>query len=54
MSAPTQEEVNNLIHAKERAENAIAFADSVKMDVQNIEGTRYKFRFNEAWEGDGN
>lgn len=50
MAAPTQEEVNNLLHAKDRAERAIVFADSVKMDVQNIEGTRYKFRLSEASE----
>ena len=52
MASPTLDEIEQLVMAKERAEKAVAFEGSIKMDVQNIEGTRYKFRFNEAWEGD--
>lgn len=48
MAEPTQEEVNDLLHAKEQAEWAVAYMDAMVMGVQQIEGTRYKYRFNEA------
>ena len=48
MSAPTEKEIEKLINAKDRAEKDSNYTDSIKMDVQQITGTRYKFRFSEA------
>lgn len=48
MSAPTQQEVTRLIVAEDRATKDSDYADTVHMDVQQIEGTRYRFRLSET------
>ena len=48
MSAPTEQDVTKLLEAEERAKRDSDYADSIKMDVQLITGTRYKFRFSET------
>ena len=47
MAEPTQAEVERIIVAVDRATKESDFAESVKMDTQQIEGTRYKFRLSE-------
>lgn len=47
MAAPTQQEVTAVIVANDRAEAAADFVDSIKLDTQQIEGTRYRFRMTE-------
>lgn len=48
MAAPTPQEVSELIAAKERATKDSDYADTVYMDTQLIEGTRYRIRLSEA------
>ena len=48
MAAPTQAEINSVLHTKNNANSAIAYAGTIKMEVQQKQGTRYKFIFNEA------
>ena len=48
MAAPTQAEVNSVLHTKNNAESAIDYAQSIKMEAQQKEGTRYKFIFNQS------
>ena len=48
MAAPTQAEVNSVLHTVNNAESAIDYAESFKMEAQQKEETRYKYIFNEA------
>lgn len=48
MSAPTQQEITRLVGAIERDQKDSDYADSIKFDVQNVEGTRYRFRLSES------
>jgi hypothetical protein len=48
MSAPTQQEIERLLAAQDRATRESDYADTIKMDYQQIEGTRYKFRLSET------
>ena len=48
MAAPTQQEIDRLINAVDRAQKDSDYVDAIKMDVQNIDGTRYRFRLSEA------
>ena len=48
MAAPTEEDVNRIVRTTEQAKQNTAFVASLKMDAQQIEGTRYKFRLSEA------
>jgi len=48
MAAPTQQEVTRLLNAIDRDQKDSDYADAIKFDVQNIEGTRYRFRLSEA------
>lgn len=50
MSAPTQEEINRLLAAEDNAERESSFAESIRMDAQQISGTRYRIRLNESHE----
>ena len=43
----TEQELQRLLAAKDRAEKGSDYADAIKFDVQQIEGTRYRFRFSE-------
>ena len=47
MAATVEKQLENIITAQERAEKSIAYVFAIKMDVQHIEGTRYKFRLSE-------
>ena len=47
MAEPTQQEVTMLLSAVDRDTKDSNYADAVKFDVQNIEGTRYRFRLSE-------
>ena len=45
MAAPTEKEIANLLTAVEQTTLAVAYADSVVMDVDStpVEGTRYRY-----------
>lgn len=43
----TPYEITRMIHDKKRCQVDIGFMDAIKMDVSQIEGTRYKFRLSE-------
>ena len=51
MAAPTQQEVTQIVEVTDRLTKDVGYSDSIKMDVQQIEGTRYKFRFSESSNG---
>ena len=48
MAAADQREITRLLNAIDRCEKDSDYADAIKFDVQNIEGTRYRFRLSEA------
>lgn len=48
MSAPTQQEITRLLNAIDRDQRDSDYADAIKFDAQQIEGTRYRFRLSEA------
>jgi len=48
MAAADQREITRLLAAIERDQKDSDYADAIKFDVQNIEGTRYRFRLSEA------
>lgn len=48
MAAPTEKEIERIIRTAGQAEEESDFVDSIKMDTQQITGTRYKFRISEA------
>lgn len=50
MSAPTQQEVERVIRTTEQAQTGSSFVEAIKLDAQNIEGSRYKFRISVAAE----
>ena len=48
MASPTEQDIIDVVASKQRAERDIEYANSIKLDTQQIEGTRYKFRMSEA------
>lgn len=55
MAAPTQQEVTAVIDSYEDLQHAVAKAETVVFEEQNIEGTRYKYilsQYSEYTEGD--
>ena len=48
MAEPSIVEISRYIAAKERIEKDIDYAGSIKMDYQQVTGTRYRLRFSEA------
>ena len=48
MSAPTQQEITRLLNAIDRDQRDSDYADAIKFDAQQIEGTRYRIRLSEA------
>ena len=48
MAAPTEKEIERIIRTAEQAEEDSDYVDSIKMDTQQIIGTRFKFRISEA------
>ena len=47
MAAPTEREVTRIIVAVDRATRDCEYAESIKLDMQQITGTRYSFRISE-------
>ena len=43
MSAPTQQQIETVITEKERAQRDLEKMNDIKLDGQQIDGTRYKF-----------
>lgn len=43
----TTPQVIRILHAIDRADRDGAYAESLRMDAQQIEGTRYRIRLNE-------
>ena len=43
-----QREIVRIMAAADRDKRDSDYADAIKFDVQNIEGTRYRFRLSEA------
>lgn len=48
MAAPTAGEIDKVIYTKELAKSESVKIEAIKLDAQQIEGTRYKFRISEA------
>ena len=48
MPNATPEEINRIILTEEQAKTDTAFINSLKIDAQQIEGSRYKFRISES------
>lgn len=46
MSAPTSADIEKIIETTDRLERDIAFVNSLVMAPQLIQGTRYKYVFN--------
>ena len=44
----TESQVNKVVYTKEIAEKESKKIEAIKLDAQQIEGTRYKFRISEA------
>lgn len=44
MATPTEKEIERIIRTAGQAEEDSDFVDSIKLDAQQITGTRYKFR----------
>lgn len=47
MAAPTEAEINRVIRTKEQAISESERIEAIRMDEQNISGTRYRFRISE-------
>lgn len=47
MAAPTPQEIARVITSTEQAQLAIAFVNSLDMEVRQITGTRYKYVFSD-------
>lgn len=43
----TPDEITRMIHDAKRCQIDIAYMESIKMDVSQVTGTRYKFRLTE-------
>ena len=48
MSAPTQQEITRLLTAIDRDQRDSDYADAIKFDAQQIDGTRYRIRLSES------
>lgn len=52
MATPTEKEIERIIRTAGQAEEDSDFVDSIKLDAQQVIGTRYRFRINEAPENE--
>ena len=52
MADATEKDVDRIIKTVGQAKEDSAFVESIKMDTQQIIGTRYRFRINEAPENE--
>lgn len=48
MATPTEKEIERIIRTAGQAEEDSDFVDSIKLDAQQITGTRYRFRISNA------
>ena len=48
MPSQTEKDVDRIVRTAEQAQEDSAYAESLKLDAQQITGTRYKFRISEA------
>lgn len=52
MATPTQEDVDNVIAAYENAKAAKGYADTIKLEMNQITGTDYKMIWTEQYQAE--